>query len=122
MKNITLTNETLETLRTLINEIENEESKEDYENMDIDVVTFNQYKIIDIVRELVKETKKTIQVPTVTLKLHLYTTDEDDNYVPMNDEDAEEAIKYITSADDVMGYSITDFEVTTEELDVTDWD
>ena len=64
------------------------------------------------------ENKKTIEVPTVTLKLHLYTTDEDDNYIPMSNEDAEEAVEYITSADDVAGYSITDYEVTTEELEI----
>lgn len=122
MKNqITLTNETITTLRTLFNNIEGERGKScnDY---NLDLVCESEMMILDIVKELVKDSKKTIQCPTVTLKLHLYTMDEDDNYVPMEGEDLEEAIDIIKSADDVMGYSITDISVDTEELDITNWD
>ena len=118
---ITLTNETITTLRTLFNNIEGERGKScnDY---NLDLVTESQYRIFDIVKEVVfGKPKKTIECPTVTLKLHLYTMDEDDNYVPMEGEDLEEAIDCIKSADDVMGYSITDISVNTEELDITNW-
>lgn len=49
-----LKKDTLEQLKKLINEIDIEESKDNFDDIDIDIVTFNQYKIIDIVRELVK--------------------------------------------------------------------
>ena len=123
MKNpITLTPEIINELRTLFNNIDGESGKScnDY-NMDL--VTESQFRILDLVKEIVFEkNRKKIQCPTVTLKLHLYTTNEDDEYIPMEGEDLEEAIDYIKSADDVAGFSITDFSVTTEELDVTDWD
>ena len=120
MKNqITLTNETINELRTLLNNIDGERNKScnDY---NLDLVTESEFRILDLVREIVFP-KKTIQCPTVTLKLHLYTMDEDDNYVPMEGEDLDYAIESLKSADDVMGYSITDISVDTEELDITNW-
>ena len=120
MKNqITLTNETINELRTLLNNIDGESNKScnDY-NMDL--VTESEFRILDLVREIVFP-KKTIECTTVTLKLHLYTMDEDDNYVPMVGEELEEVVDMIKSADNVMGYSITDMSVDTEELDITNW-
>lgn len=53
MKNqITLTKETIEELRTLYNQIDEESNKSCME-CDIDKVTFNQYKILDTIKELI---------------------------------------------------------------------
>lgn len=52
-KQITLTNETINELKKLYNEIEIESNK-NCNDCNIDVITFNQYKILDIVKELIK--------------------------------------------------------------------
>lgn len=122
MKNsITLTQETIEKLTKLYNEIDEENNKSCNES-DIDKVTFNQYEILDTIKDLILPKKKTIDCPTVILKLHLYTMDDEDNYIPMEGEDLEDAISSIRSKDDVSGFSITEIDVTTEKLDVTNWD
>lgn len=125
--NITLTNDTINELKKLFNEID-EETNKPCMKCNIDTVTFNQYKILDTIKDLlfkedkVDDTRKVIDCPTVILKLHLYDMDEDDNYIPMEGESLEESINDIRKSDDVAGFTITDFEVTTEKLDVTDWD
>lgn len=122
MKNsITLTQETIEKLTKLYSEIDEENNKSCNE-CDIDKVTLNQYEILDTIKDLILPKKKTFDCPTVILKLHLYTLDDEDNYIPMEGEDLENAISEIRSKDDVSGFAITNIEVTTEELDVTNWD
>ena len=51
-KQITLTKETIEELKTLYNQIDEEINKPCME-CNIDTVTFNHYKILDIIRELI---------------------------------------------------------------------
>lgn len=104
---------TIEKLRTLISEIDNEESKDE---CDGDIVIENLYKVCDIVREAIAidETKPTF--PTVVLKLALYNYDENDEPIRMDDDVTAECIADIISADDVNGYSITDYEVIEDTL------
>jgi hypothetical protein len=51
-KHITLTKETIETLKTLYNQIDEEMNKPCIE-CNIDIVTENQYKILDTIKELI---------------------------------------------------------------------
>lgn len=124
MKNqITLNEELTNHLRTLFNQID-EENKKPCMESNIDTITFNQYEILDTIQKLIfqEPPKKTIQCPTVTLKIHLYDIDENDNYVPMSREDAEDAIIDISHKNDVAGFSITDMTITTEEFEVPYYD
>ncbi len=116
MKNqITLNEEAIKTLRSLIGEIDANEGNE--EECDADVVVENLYKVCDIVREAIandEEAKPTF--PTVILKLHLYDLDENENPIPMNDDDVCDCVANIISSDDVNGYTITDYEVIEDTL------
>ena len=51
-KRITLTKETIETLRILYTQID-EENKKSVNECDIDIITENQYKILDTIKELI---------------------------------------------------------------------
>lgn len=106
----TLTNETINELKKLFNEIDTESNK-NCNDINIDTITFNQYKILDTIKELVFSEPK---IPTVNLKVKLYEYDDDDNMVPLEGERLEETISEITSVDEIRGFCVTDYEVTYE--------
>ena len=112
----TLNNETFNELKKLINNIDSQRHKS-VNDYDLDLVTESEFRILDIVRELVttEETKPTF--PTVVLKLAIYDYDENDEPIRMSDEDTETCVNYITSVDGVNGYSITSYDVIEDTLD-----
>jgi len=116
MKNqITLNEDTIIKLQQLYNQIDRESKKPPLE-CNIDVVTVNQFKILDTIKEIIfsDETTNEPKIPTVNLKIALYEYDDDDNKVPLEGEILEDTISDITSVDEVGGYCVTDYEVTYE--------
>ena len=108
-KQITLTNETINELKKLYNEIDIESNK-NCNDCNIDIITENQFKILDTIKELIFNTET--KIPTVTLEIPLYEYDDDDNMVPLEGERLEETISEITSVSEVRGFAVGNYKVT----------
>lgn len=95
---ITLDDKTVKLLKTLYSQIEGESDKPaaDY---NVDLVTRNQYMIMDILRERLSPT-----VPVITIKVPLYTEDDEGNIKPFSEDEVYEAVQDIRNMPSIEGY------------------